>query len=115
MSLTPAQTEDVKQAAARFMYYNRPPEDIRPQLDLGYRIEDQSVYIFEIRPQWDKPEIIRENDVAKTTYIKSKSCWKIFWLRANLKWYLYPPRPYVKSISEFFDEVEKDPAACFFG
>jgi len=114
MSLTPAQIEEVKQAAAKFMYNNRPPEDIRPKL-VGYRIDGQSVYVFEIRPQWDKPEIIQEYDVAKTTYIKSKSYWKTFWLRANLKWYLYPPRPYVKNISEFFDEVENEPAACFFG
>ncbi len=115
MSLTFAQIEEVKQAAAKFMYNNRPPEDIRPQLDLGYRIDGQSVYVFEIRPQWDKPEIIQNYDVAKTTYVESKGYWKIFWLRANLKWYPYPPRPYVKRISEFFNEVEEDSAACFFG
>ena len=115
MSLTEKQIGEIKQAAAKFMYYMRPEERIRDQLDLDYRIEGQSVYIFEIRPQWDKPEIIRHFDVAKSTYVKTKDQWKIFWLRANLKWYAYPLRPVVKRIAQFFDEVQADPSHCFFG
>ena len=115
MSFTEKQIKEIKQAAAKFMYYMRPEEKIRSQLDLGYRIEGQSVFIFEIRPQWDKPEIIRHYDVAKSTYVKIKDHWKIFWLRANLKWDAYPPLPVVKHISQFFDEVQADPAHCFFG
>jgi len=32
------QTEDIKKAAAKYMYYNRPPLEIRDKLDLGYRV-----------------------------------------------------------------------------
>ena len=45
----------------------------KDQLDFGYRIDGQNVYLFEIRPRWDKPEEITETPVAKTTFIKSKN------------------------------------------
>ena len=36
---------------AKFMQRRRPPPEIRPKLDLGFRIEGQSVELFEIRPR----------------------------------------------------------------
>jgi hypothetical protein len=39
-----------------YLSYIRPPEEIREKLDISYRIEKQSVIIFEIRPNWqDSP------------------------------------------------------------
>jgi hypothetical protein len=58
MAFTKTQIQEIEKAAAKFMYYHRPPLEIREKLDIGYRIEGQSVYVFEIRPGWDKPEII---------------------------------------------------------
>lgn len=115
MALTNEQIKEIEQAAAKYMYYNRPPLEIRDQLDFGYRIEDQNVYLFEIRPRWDKHEEKTETPVAKTTYIKSKNLWKIYWMRGNLKWYHYEPVPFVKTISGFFDLVTEDALNCFFG
>ncbi len=115
MALSKEQIADIEKATAEYMYYNRPPLDIRDQLDFGYRIEGQSVFLFEVRPRWDKPEEKSELPVAKTTYIKSKNLWKIYWMRGNLKWYHYEPVPFVKSISAFFDLVAADELSCFFG
>lgn len=115
MALTKEQITEIEQAAAKYMYYHRPPSEIRGQLDLAYRIDGQDVYMFEIRPQWDKPEVQTETAVAKTTYIKSKNLWKIYWMRSNLKWYHYEPVPFVKTISAFFDLVAEDELSCFFG
>ena len=115
MALTKEQRKEIQQAAAKDMYYHRPPLEVLDQLDFGYRIEDQNVYMFEIRPRWDKPEEKKETPVAKTTYIKSKDLWKIYWMRGNLKWYHYEPVPSVKTISDFFDLVEEDELSCFFG
>ncbi len=108
MALTKEQIKEIEQASAKYMYYHRPPLEVRDQLDFGYRIEDQNVYLFEIRPRWDKPEEKTETPVAKTTYIKSKDLWKIYWMRGNLKWYHYEPVPFVKTISDFFDLVAAD-------
>ncbi len=40
------QTEDIKKAAAKYMYYNRPPLEIRDKLDLGYRVEADKHHCF---------------------------------------------------------------------
>ena len=115
MSLSKDLIKEIKQAAAKYMYYNRPPLEVRDQLDIGYRIDEQSVYLFEIRPSWNNPDEKTETPVAKTTYIKSKKLWKIFWMRGNLKWYHYKPEPFVLDISDFFDLVAEDKLNCFFG
>ncbi len=115
MALTKEQIVEIEKAASKYMYYNRPPIEIREQLDLGYRIEGQNVYLLEIRPRWNKPDEIMESAIAKTTYIKSRNMWKIYWMRGNLKWYHYEPVPFVKTISDFFDLVATDELGCFWG
>jgi len=44
-----------------FLKKRRPPEEIRSQVDVGVTYKDQVVEIFEIRPQWDNPKIIRHH------------------------------------------------------
>lgn len=115
MALTEKQTQEIIKAGEAFLAKRRPNVEIRDQLDLAYRIEGQSVFIYEIRPVWNMPSEIMESDVAKTTFVKTKNHWKVFWMRADLKWHSYPPNPSVNSIKHFFDLVEKDKHACFFG
>lgn len=98
-----------------FMENNRPTEDIRDQLDLSYKIEDQSVIIYEIRPHWEKPGQMIESNIAKATFVKTSGHWKIFWLRASLKWESYQPTPAVKTLKEFLKIIEEDKHYCFWG
>ena len=72
---------------ATFLAKRRHPPHIRPELDIGYRLIVQRVEIFEIRPQWDNPSIIREDPFAKVTYVRTQNLWKVFLKRANLKWH----------------------------
>ena len=92
-----------------------PPSSIRSKLDFGYRLYGQSVELLEIRPQWNNPEIILKHAFAKTTYVRSQRVWKIFWMRADLKWHRYDPFPEVKSIEKFLEVVNQDQYSCFFG
>ncbi|MCO5233361.1 MAG: DUF3024 domain-containing protein [Chitinophagales bacterium] len=115
MAINILQTLEVIEAMENFLSRKRPPEHIRNQLDIGYKIEDQSIIVFEIRPQWNKPEVIREHPFAKTTFVKAKNHWKVFWKRADLQWHSYPPQPTVKSLIEFTQLVEEDKHHCFFG
>ncbi|MBS1783311.1 MAG: DUF3024 domain-containing protein [Bacteroidetes bacterium] len=39
----------------------------------------------------------------------------MFWIRADLKWYSYSPKPTVNNINEFTKLVEEDKHHCFFG
>lgn len=98
-----------------FLDRKRPEEKIRHELDLGYKIENQDVFITEIRPRWNKPSIIDSYPIAKTTYVKKHNHWKVFWMRSNLKWYAFDPEPIVNSLSDFLKLVEEDKHYCFFG
>jgi len=115
MALSEFEIKKVKQAAEAFLSIKRPPPHLRKQLDIGYRIDSQSVEIFEIRPDWQDESVILEHSVAKATYLKTRKAWNIFWQRADLKWHSYEPAASVKSIDEFFDAVVDDPFACFWG
>lgn len=66
-----------------FVERKRPPPDVRPQLDIGFRIRRQSVEIFVIRPEWRQPEQKRESPVAKATYVRRQDFWRICWMRSD--------------------------------
>ncbi len=115
MALNDIERKRVEKLVGAFIEKRRPPPHIRPELDLGFRISGHSVELFEIRPQWDQPEIIREHAYAKATFVRTQGVWKIYWKRADLKWHGYEPNPEVVSIEEFLAVVDKDEYACFFG
>lgn len=87
-------------------------ESVRQELDLAYRVEGQSVFVFEIRP--DPRGRIMTHDVAKTTYVQTEGVWKVFWMRSDLKWHAYET-PKVKNLGEFIKIVEADQYGCFWG
>ena len=41
--------------------------------------------------------------------------WKVYWLRADLRWHRYDPDAEVASLDEFLAIVDRDEYACFFG
>ena len=115
MSLTELEATRTKKVVGEFIERHRPPPHLRHELDLGYRITAQSVEIFEIRPVWQRPQEKMENAVAKATFVRSQAIWKVYWLRADLKWHSYEPAAEVRSLSEFLSVVEKDAHGCFWG
>jgi hypothetical protein len=116
MSFSEFETKRFEQIVQRYVDQHRPPPQIRPELDLGYRVNGQSVEIFEIRPVWrGLPGEKMEQPVAKATYVKSRSIWKVYWQRADLKWHRYDPDSEVKSLEDFVAVIEKDEFCCFYG
>ena len=93
----------------------RPPEHIRNQLDIKYSLDGQSIIIYEVRPVWDDPSKIIESEVAKITYVKTANCWKLYWMRADLKWHSYAPVPDVETLKEGLQVVKNDKLGCFWG
>lgn len=115
MALSELERKRCAKVVGEFIESRRPPPHIRPQLDLGFRLEGQSVEIFEVRPYWrDSSERI-EKPVAKATYVKRASEWRIYWQRADLKWHRYDPHPIASSLEEFLEVVDEDACCCFFG
>lgn len=115
MAFNDVECRRIEQVVGAFVEAHRPPPEIRSELDLGYRVQDQSVEIFEIRPMWRSPEEKVEQPVAKATFVRTQHVWKVYWQRADLKWHAYLPEPEVQSLEAFLALVEKDEHACFFG
>ena len=116
MAIDALQTVEMIELLENFVARIRPDtEEIRKKLDYGYSIENQSVFLEEIRPDWLKLELIRHYPFAKATYVKRSRIWKIYWMRGNLKWHTYEPTPTVRSLKKFLEIVERDDYHCFFG
>lgn len=105
----------IERDLASFMERHRPPQHIRPQLDLGYRISGHSVELFEVRPDWQNPELMMERPVAKATFVRTRNLWRVFWRRSDLKWHGYEPAAEVRSLEAFLAVVGRDEYHCFFG
>jgi hypothetical protein len=82
---------------------------------MGYRLIGQSVELFGTRPDWLDPEVRWEHPFAKATYLRAADCWRVFWMRADLKWHGYAPQPEVNSLAEFLEVVDDDAFCCVFG
>lgn len=115
MALSEFEIKKCEKLVGEFIEKRRPPPHIRNELDLGYRVKGQSVEIFEIRPMWQNPDKKIEEAVAKTTYVKTRKIWTVYWQRADLKWHRYDPNPEVESLEKFLEIVDRDEYACFFG
>ena len=115
MAFNDLERKRIEKLVGAFVEELRPPPHIRPQLDFGFHVTGQSIELFEIRPQWDKPEITHEHPFAKATFVRAKDRWKIYWQRADLKWHEYEPVRDVSTVEEFLAVVKKDEYSCFFG
>jgi len=115
MAISEFEEKRCEKEIEKFLDLRRPPLHIRAQLDFGYRIENQSVELFEVRPDWKNSESKTEIPFAKATYVKKDKIWKIYWQRQDLKWHCYTPAPSVQYFEEFLSIVNEDACACFFG
>lgn len=115
MAFTEEELEQYQKIVNVYIEKRRPPARLRNQVDLSFRIEKQSVEIFEIRARFDDPLKRAEIPIAKTTWVNTQKVWHIFWQRADMKWHRYDPLPAVKTLEEFIDVVEADEYGCFYG
>jgi hypothetical protein len=108
-------TVDIIETMENYIDKIRPPKEIREKLDVNYKIENQSIILCEIRPVWRDKSQYQMHDYAKATFIKKNNHWKIYWLRATLKWNSYEPKKTVKKLSDFLKIVDEDKYGCFKG
>ncbi|OLY90758.1 DUF3024 domain-containing protein [Cnuella takakiae] len=115
MAFTSEQIDSITTLMDVYIAARRPPEHMRAQLDLGWRFDGLSLFIFEIRPQWNDHSVILHHDFAKATWVESKKQWNIYWHRASGKWQVYEPLQWAGNLQRFLLEVTKDPHHCFRG
>lgn len=115
MAISEFERKRIEKYVGDFVDKIRPPLDIRHKLDIVYEISDQSFIIYEIRPRFDNPNKRIKTPVAKATYVKSRKIWKLYWMRADLKWHSYQPFPESKGIEEILQTIQEDSHGCFWG
>jgi hypothetical protein len=54
-----------------------------------------------------------EHPIAKAKWVDSRKVWRLFWMRADLKWHSYMPFPETSAIAAVLSEVVRDPYRCF--
>ena len=115
MSFSESEKIEIERIMDAYLEKTRPPVHIRDKVDVGYQIENQSIEIFEIRPAFRNPELKIKPPIAKTTYVKQAKKWKLYWMRADLKWHRYDPVPEAKSLENVLKVIEEDAHGCFKG
>jgi hypothetical protein len=115
MALSELERRKTDQALLKYQAGKRPPPEMRDKLDISYRISDQSVLIYMIRPRFLDPSQSAEEPIAKATFVRTAEVWKVYWMRADSRWHSYQPLPEVPSIAAFLRVVEEDAFGCFWG
>lgn len=115
MALSEHEIRRIERAVSGFMARHRPLPHVRNEVDVGHRISGQSLELFEVRPRWDNPRETIEHAIAKATFVRRTGTWKVYWMRADLKWHRYEPVPEVDSVDAFLAVVDADEYCCFFG
>ena len=82
---------------------------------MGYEIQKQIIILLEVRPIWNEPSKVLNEPYAKATYIKKSDRWKVYWMRGNLQWFSYGPKPEVRKLTDFLKLVDEDEYCCFKG
>jgi len=92
-----------------------PGPHIRAKLRWDFLITGQSIELLETRPRWDAPSKNSSLGFTKATYVKHSREWKVYWMRADLKWHRSWTCPCVSTIEEFLELVDRDEEAAFKG
>jgi hypothetical protein len=93
----------------------RVPAHLRDQLQHGFRIENNSIELYESRPAFRQPQEWRKLDVAKFKYVASRGHWRLYCQYRDLKWHEYEPKPMARSFDALLREVINDPTGIFWG
>ena len=93
----------------------RAPAHLQEKLRLYYSVKNYEVLIYEVRPGWHDPTEWIESSIAKLRYVRSVNEWRLYWRRANGKWWLYEPYSRSKTLASMVKEIDIDSDGCFFG
>ncbi|RUT65401.1 hypothetical protein CKG00_02545 [Morganella morganii] len=111
MAFSNTEITQIEQCMDFFMKKRRPAPFIRDEVDLQYRIDDQSVIICEVRNVMER---IIESPVVKITLNRTRRGWKVFGMSQSHEWVAVFDKP-LQTFSDAIRMVEDDECGCFFG
>ena len=114
MALTEVQKAQVHKQLTAYCA-KRVPAAVRSKVRVGYRIEGNTVILYEERPAFRPPHDWQEMVVAKFTYVGTRRDWRLYCQHRDLRWHTYEALPAASSFAELLDEVDADPTGIFWG
>ena len=114
MAISEFEIKKAEREMNKFLAVHRPAPHVRAQFDIDYRIENQSVIIFELTPSFRDPTKKTETFVAKVTYVKSDKTWKLYCFKSDMKWHRYEPAPGANTLEGVLEIVGADELDWFF-
>ena len=85
MAFTKEELEQYRRVVNAYVEKRRPPVHLRDKVDLAFRIDGQSIFIFELRARFNDPQDLIESPIAKATWVKSRNVWRIYWQPSDMK------------------------------
>lgn len=113
MAFSELERKRIEQVVGTFCR-RRSPGHLKDKLRLEYSVKGHDVVIVERRPRWDNQSEWTESPVAKLKFIRSVGKWRLYWMRADMKWHEYPGLSSSSCLDELVQEIDADPLACFF-
>ena len=110
MTFNDIEMAQIKRCMDFFMEKRRPPEFVRDEVDLRYRIWGLNVIIYKI---WYIDFRGYESPIAKITLNRAECSWKLFWMNQSDEWVTDIKNP-IQSFSDAISMVENDARGCFF-
>ena len=115
--MTNAGLPDLDVARVRRWCQQRVPEHARSQVKLDCDVTARYLTIVECRPPWRAdmgPEWTRF-PIARLRYTKATRRWALFWRDRHLRFHLYDRIASSSRIDDLLQEIDRDPAAIFWG
>ena len=88
MALTDIERQLVKKIVGGFCE-KRTPQHLKDQLSFDYKVNNQDVILVEKRTLFSDPGIVVQQEFEKLKYVRSRKKWKLYWMRAGGKLFLY--------------------------
>jgi len=89
MAIPQSELHKCLRATGAFVEKRRPKPEIRDRVDLRADIEGSALVLSEVRPAYNDPRVIRHSPIAKAKWIGTQKRWRLYWMRADLKWHAY--------------------------
>ena len=112
MPIGESQRNSVERILQEYCARHTKPE-IRDKLEIVYRFEGNCVYIAERRPDWRKPAVYRDEDIAKFRFTVKTQEWSLYWCDQNLRWHLFTDCRPTRNIARLLPIVDREP--IFYG
>lgn len=93
----------------------RIPEPLRTTLRIDFRIGDDDVILYELRPHYQQPDIWYSTAVARFVKQPDQNLWSLYSADRNDQWLPYLPYHGDRNIEKLLAVVNDDPLGLFWG